>query len=150
MIAQPPYLLMPAIVWSLWTSKQVFPNIRRRRAHIRPNSRNCAERIWPHPISGRQPPLPRQERCPAEEVRVLFRDVLTGIAYCHSRGVAHRDIKLANCLLAMGATRRVGKAQWGDVKSLSGGCGPGWGWGQSREKRRSDEARINEMRSEVM
>lgn len=47
--------------------------------------------------------------CPRQELRLLFKDVTAGIAYCHARGVAHRDIKFANCLLAAGASRRVGK-----------------------------------------
>lgn len=50
-----------------------------------------------------------RQPCPRQELRLLFRDITAGVAYCHGRGVAHRDIKLANCLLASGATRRVGK-----------------------------------------
>ena len=33
------------------------------------------------------------------EIRLLFRDVLRAIAYCHSEGIAHRDLKFENCLL---------------------------------------------------
>ena len=31
--------------------------------------------------------------------RGYFRDILLGLAYCHARGLAHRDIKLENLLL---------------------------------------------------
>jgi len=47
--------------------------------------------------------------CPAEELRLLFRDIVTAVAYCHRRGVVHRDLKLPNCVLAHGGSRRIGK-----------------------------------------
>lgn len=34
-----------------------------------------------------------------DEVRLLFRDVVSAVAYCHSKGVVHRDLKFENCLL---------------------------------------------------
>lgn len=43
------------------------------------------------------------------EVRVLFRDVMSGVAYCHSLGIAHRDLKLENCLICKGKLRRLAK-----------------------------------------
>jgi serine/threonine protein kinase len=36
---------------------------------------------------------------PEQEVRFLFKQVVSALAYCHSRNVAHRDIKLENILL---------------------------------------------------
>jgi calcium-dependent protein kinase len=46
-----------------------------------------------------------------DEVRLLFRDVVGAIAYCHNEGVAHRDLKFENCLIMAGTSsqRRVGK-----------------------------------------
>ncbi len=38
-------------------------------------------------------------RLPEWEAKRLFKQVMTGIAYCHSRSIAHRDIKLENILL---------------------------------------------------
>mmetsp|Transcript_25225 Transcript_25225/g.64105 ORF Transcript_25225/g.64105 Transcript_25225/m.64105 type:complete len:547 (+) Transcript_25225:66-1706(+) len=46
-----------------------------------------------------------------QEIRVLFRDVMSAVAYCHSEGVAHRDLKFENCLLTEpeSARRRTAK-----------------------------------------
>lgn len=44
-----------------------------------------------------------------EEMRLLFRDVMTGVAYLHDSGIAHRDLKFENCLLCDGALRRIAK-----------------------------------------
>uniref|UniRef100_A0A7S4QNH5 non-specific serine/threonine protein kinase n=1 Tax=Alexandrium monilatum TaxID=311494 RepID=A0A7S4QNH5_9DINO len=34
-----------------------------------------------------------------DEIRLLFRDVVGAVAYLHSKGIAHRDLKFQNCLL---------------------------------------------------
>jgi len=47
--------------------------------------------------------------CLPEETRLLFRDVVTGVAYCHGLGIVHRDLKFENCLLTAGLHRRVAK-----------------------------------------
>jgi len=44
-----------------------------------------------------------------EEVRLLFRDLVLALAYCHDYGVVHRDLKLENCLLKESPQRRVTK-----------------------------------------
>eukprot|EP00929_Paragymnodinium_shiwhaense_P019649 TRINITY_DN13326_c0_g1_i1.p1 TRINITY_DN13326_c0_g1~~TRINITY_DN13326_c0_g1_i1.p1 ORF type:complete len:535 (-),score=120.92 TRINITY_DN13326_c0_g1_i1:233-1837(-) len=45
-----------------------------------------------------------------EEVRYLFRDVMSGVCYCHNKGVIHRDLKFENCLLSReNGSRRIAK-----------------------------------------
>mmetsp|Transcript_124051 Transcript_124051/g.356167 ORF Transcript_124051/g.356167 Transcript_124051/m.356167 type:complete len:638 (-) Transcript_124051:66-1979(-) len=46
-----------------------------------------------------------------EEIRLLFQDVVAAVAYCHSEGVVHRDLKFENCLLTEkdGRHRRTAK-----------------------------------------
>ncbi|CAE7234098.1 CPK2 [Symbiodinium pilosum] len=34
-----------------------------------------------------------------QEVKLLIRDVVKALAYCHDHGVAHRDLKFENCLI---------------------------------------------------
>mmetsp|Transcript_181 Transcript_181/g.736 ORF Transcript_181/g.736 Transcript_181/m.736 type:complete len:624 (+) Transcript_181:3-1874(+) len=51
----------------------------------------------------------RHGKCSEEDMRVLYRDVMMGVAYCHNLGIAHRDLKFDNCLLSEGVHRRVGK-----------------------------------------
>lgn len=50
-----------------------------------------------------------QSRRNVDEIRLLFRDVMMGVAYCHERGIAHRDLKFENCLLCEGGQRRIAK-----------------------------------------
>ena len=38
-------------------------------------------------------------KLPPAEVKRLFRQIISGIAYCHERNITHRDIKLENLLL---------------------------------------------------
>merc|ERR1719330_558428 len=47
--------------------------------------------------------------CQEGELQALFRDIVTGTAYCHGKGIAHCDLKMENCLLTSGKHRRVGK-----------------------------------------
>ena len=44
-----------------------------------------------------------------DEIRLLFRDVMRAVAYCHSEGIAHRDLKFENCLLTDCPGRRSGR-----------------------------------------
>ena len=44
-----------------------------------------------------------------DEIRLLFRDVTRAVAYCHSEGIAHRDLKFENCLLTECQGRRFGR-----------------------------------------
>jgi calcium-dependent protein kinase len=46
---------------------------------------------------------------PKETVKLRFRDVMRGVAYCHDQQVAHRDLKFDNCLLTESGGRTVGK-----------------------------------------
>ncbi|CAL1158097.1 unnamed protein product, partial [Cladocopium goreaui] len=44
-----------------------------------------------------------------DSVRVLYRDVMLGLAYLHSFGIAHRDLKFTNCVLAWNGLRDIAK-----------------------------------------
>ena len=39
---------------------------------------------------------------PEDEVKIIFRQIVKAIDYCHNQNVAHRDIKLENVLLTTG------------------------------------------------
>ena len=41
----------------------------------------------------------RRRKLKEDTARFLFRQVVTGLAYCHTKNVLHRDIKLDNILL---------------------------------------------------
>jgi serine/threonine-protein kinase len=60
--------------------------------------------------------LDRRERLPVREVIGIVRDVLDALAYAHSRGVVHRDIKPGNILMS-GAHAVV--TDFGVAKALS-------------------------------
>ena len=42
--------------------------------------------------------LERQKEFGEEEARVIFRQALEAVAYCHSQKVAHRDVKPENLM----------------------------------------------------
>lgn len=47
---------------------------------------------------------------PLDEIRLLFRDVIAALSYCHNQNVAHRDLKMENCLIHTAPNmRKVGK-----------------------------------------
>lgn len=56
---------------------------------------------------------------PEGTIRNYFRQVLLGLAYCHARGIAHRDIKLENLLLC-GDKTTVKIADFGLAKVSTG------------------------------
>ena len=41
----------------------------------------------------------RRRKLREDTSRFLFRQIITGLAYCHTKNVLHRDIKLDNILL---------------------------------------------------
>ncbi|KAJ4779998.1 CBL-interacting Serine/Threonine-kinase [Rhynchospora pubera] len=45
------------------------------------------------------PKISSKGRLPEDSARDLFRQLLSAVAFCHSRGVFHRDLKLENLLL---------------------------------------------------
>lgn len=40
-----------------------------------------------------------RDKFPENIARFYFRQIITGLEYCHGRGVYHRDLKLENCLI---------------------------------------------------
>jgi len=67
------------------------------------------------PLSAR---LDREGRLPNAEAVRIMRDVARALAYAHSQGVAHRDIKPGNVLLTSGAAV---VADFGIAKALAAG-----------------------------
>jgi serine/threonine-protein kinase SRK2 len=51
-----------------------------------------------------------------DEARVFFQQLVSGLEYCHTHGVAHRDLKLENTLLDGSATPRLKICDFGYSK----------------------------------
>ena len=51
-----------------------------------------------------------------DEARYFFQQLISGVAYCHAKGVAHRDLKLENTLLDGGDVPRVKICDFGYSK----------------------------------
>ena len=51
-----------------------------------------------------------------DEARYFFQQLISGVAYCHAKGVAHRDLKLENTLLDGGAVPRLKICDFGYSK----------------------------------
>ena len=51
------------------------------------------------------------------EARYFFQQLISGVAYCHAKGVAHRDLKLENALLDGGAVPRLKICDFGYSKN---------------------------------
>ena len=49
----------------------------------------------------------QQEGMSETSGREMFRAILEGVKHCHQHGVAHRDLKLENILLASGNKPKV-------------------------------------------
>eukprot|EP00434_Breviolum_minutum_P021645 symbB.v1.2.019103.t3/scaffold1548.1/size117880/8 len=65
-----------------------------------------------------------------QEVKLLIRDVVMALAYCHDHGVAHRDLKFENCLIKNSyKNHRVGKViDFGLSAIRTQGQGEGHRW----------------------
>ena len=60
--------------------------------------------------------LPLRGSLSTNETKWIFRQIMEGVAYCHSEGVFHRDLKLSNILLT--STGQVKIADFGLAKHL--------------------------------
>jgi len=52
--------------------------------------------------------------------KVIFGQIVDAVAFCHSKGVAHRDLKLENCLLEDKESLKVKLCDYGQAKVVSG------------------------------
>jgi len=66
--------------------------------------------------------MQREGRVPAPEARRLLTEVASALAYAHSRGVIHRDIKPDNILLSSEAGRAM-VTDFGIARAVSAGSG---------------------------
>eukprot|EP01048_Picozoa_sp_COSAG05_P005476 COSAG05_NODE_325_length_11376_cov_31.743726_2_plen_391_part_00 len=55
---------------------------------------------------------------PEDMARIYFLQILSAAAYCHSRGVCHRDLKLENCLLSTPGSQLVKITDFGLSKDI--------------------------------
>ena len=62
--------------------------------------------------------IQRHKGLPEASCAFFFRQIMLGVAYCHSRGVCHRDLKLENVLLNDAGTA-VKIADFGFAKDIS-------------------------------
>jgi len=67
-----------------------------------------------HAIVRRRKPFSEQDG------RTIFAQLVDAVAFCHSMGVAHRDLKLENCLFEDTETLIVKLCDYGQAKILSG------------------------------
>ena len=60
-------------------------------------------------------------RMQEDEARYFFQQLISGVDYCHSKGVAHRDLKLENALIdnSHNNTPRLKICDFGYSKHLS-------------------------------
>lgn len=56
-------------------------------------------------------------RCREDEARFFFQQLISGVSYCHSMEICHRDLKLENTLLDGSAAPRVKICDFGYSKS---------------------------------
>jgi len=54
------------------------------------------------------------------EGRAIFLQIVEAVEFCHSMGVAHRDLKLENCLFVEKGSLKVRVCDFGQAKILSG------------------------------
>jgi serine/threonine-protein kinase len=66
--------------------------------------------------------MEREGRVPAPDARRLLTEVASALAYAHSRGVIHRDIKPDNILLSSGGGRAM-VTDFGIARAVSAGSG---------------------------
>ena len=64
--------------------------------------------------------LQDRERLRTSEARYFFGHLLEGLAFCHSLGISHRDLKLENLMLCLNPSDEfdVYEAGLGDVSSF--------------------------------